>query len=241
MRSTFLLLLTIASAVVADEPKPFSFFARSPHYSLAVDLEQQPDGTVVYNATVIDLATNTVVFQPKMTAPAATPAIKDTIVSGVRFHLRIGPLKNDVFAELDVTQGQMLIDLIRTAWIVAPRQMTAGGPVTGTLPEPPIPAGYFRVGGDVKAPVVIKRVEPMYNDQARKDRIAGIVILQAMIDETGKVKDAVILRDLPDGLGQAAVDAVKQWEFSPALRDGKPVPVVFNLTTNFKLEGVAPQ
>ncbi|MHB9001226.1 MAG: energy transducer TonB, partial [Thermoanaerobaculia bacterium] len=97
-------------------------------------------------------------------------------------------------------------------------------------------ARYLRLGLGIKPPICVDRVDPVYPDEARKARIQGIVIIEAHIDETGVVQDAVVLKPLPYGLGEAAIDAVKQWRFRPALRDGQPVPVVFNLTVNFKLD-----
>ena len=103
----------------------------------------------------------------------------------------------------------------------------------GQEPTPP-----YRVGGDVTAPVVISRVEPIYPAEARAARISGIVIVEAIIDRNGSVRDVKVLKPLPFGLDQAAADAVKQWTFRPATLDGKPVDVIFNLTVNFKLDGV---
>jgi TonB family protein len=94
----------------------------------------------------------------------------------------------------------------------------------------------LRVGGDVRAPVVMEKVEPVYTEEARKARIKGIVIVEAVIGRDGLVKNASVLKPLPFGLDQAAVDAVKQWKFKPGTLDGKPVDVIFNLTVNFRLE-----
>ena len=98
----------------------------------------------------------------------------------------------------------------------------------------------LRVGGDVQAPVVIENVEPSYTEEARKAGISGIVIIQALIGRDGLVKDASVLKPLPFGLDQAAVDAVKQWKFKPGMLAGKPVDVVFNLPVNFRLDKPAP-
>src|SRR5437763_761198 len=73
--------------------------------------------------------------------------------------------------------------------------------------------GPLRVGGDVKAPAVSARVEPRYPEEARRARISGIVILQAFIDKTGAVRDVHVLKPLPNGLSEAAADAVRQWRF----------------------------
>jgi len=93
----------------------------------------------------------------------------------------------------------------------------------------------YRVGGEVKAPVVVYKVEPVYPEEARRERVSGIVIIEALIDRTGAVKDIKVLKPLPFGLSEAAVDAVKQWVFKPGTLDGQPVDVLFNLTVNFKL------
>jgi TonB family protein len=107
-------------------------------------------------------------------------------------------------------------------------------------PLPPPPPGYFRVGGDVRPPQVVSRVDPLYPPEARAERVQGIVIIEALIGEDGLIRDVKLLKDLPYGMGQAAVDAVRQWTFVPATKDGKVVPVVFNLTVNFKLDAGEP-
>jgi len=96
--------------------------------------------------------------------------------------------------------------------------------------------GPIRVGGDVIAPVVMERVEPVYTDEARKKGISGIVIVEAVIGRDGLVKKVTVLKPLPYGLDQAAVDAVKQWKFKPGTLEGKPVDVIYTLTVNFRLD-----
>ena len=98
------------------------------------------------------------------------------------------------------------------------------------------PSGPYRVGGDVKAPVVIKRVEPKYTEAAKRDRIAGIAILEAVITRDGDVRDVTVLKGLPGGLSESAADAVMQWKFRPGTCKGEPVDVIFNLTVNFRPE-----
>src|SRR5438270_436647 len=83
------------------------------------------------------------------------------------------------------------------------------------------------LGADVKAPIVIQRMEPIYTDEARRARISGIVIVEALIDKDGHVKDVQVLKPLPFGLDQSAVDAVRQWFFKPGTLNGEPVPVIF--------------
>jgi protein TonB len=92
----------------------------------------------------------------------------------------------------------------------------------------------FRVGGEVKAPEVVSRVEPVYPEEERTKRNSGIVILEVVIEANGDVSGAHVLKSAP-GLDDAALTAVKQWHFEPATRDGKPVAVIFNLTIQFRL------
>lgn len=92
-----------------------------------------------------------------------------------------------------------------------------------------------RVGGKIKPPTKTKDVTPAYPEAARSAKVQGVVIIEATIGANGKVADAKILRSVPQ-LDDAALAAVKQWEFSPTLLNGKPVPVVMTVTVNFKLK-----
>ena len=96
-------------------------------------------------------------------------------------------------------------------------------------------AAAVRVGGKIKPPTKIKDVQPVYPAVAKTARVAGVVIVEATIGANGKVIAAKVLRSVPM-LDQAALDAVRQWEFTPTLLNGAPVPVVMTVTVNFKLQ-----
>ncbi len=107
------------------------------------------------------------------------------------------------------------------------------------IPEGPPsaePDGPIMVGGDVRAPEKIAAPQPQYTEIARKARIQGVVIVQAIIDKDGNVTNVKVLKGLPMGLEEAAVEAIKQWRFKPATLNGRPVTVYYNLTVNFKLQ-----
>jgi TonB family protein len=89
-----------------------------------------------------------------------------------------------------------------------------------------------RVGGKIKPPTKVKDVKPVYPDMAQSAHVAGTVIVEATIGEDGKVVDAKILRSIPM-LDKAALDAVRQWEYTPTLLNGVPVPVVLTVTITF--------
>jgi len=94
----------------------------------------------------------------------------------------------------------------------------------------------LRVGGDVTAPITITTVQPVYPEAARRARIQGTVVIQAIISESGDVRDVQVLRALPLGLDSAAADAIRKWKFKPAMLNGRPVPVYYVLTVRFNLQ-----
>jgi TonB family protein len=99
----------------------------------------------------------------------------------------------------------------------------------------PAAGGPYRIGGDVRPPTVISRVEPQYSPEARAARYQGTVVVGATIGTDGIVQSISIVRSLGMGLDEAAVEALKQWKFSPALKNDTPVPVSLNIEVNFNL------
>ena len=89
-----------------------------------------------------------------------------------------------------------------------------------------------RVGGQIRAPSKIKDVKPVYPAIARSAGVAGVVTIEATIGPDGKVIDAKVVRSIPL-LDEAALDAVRQWEYTPTLLNGVPVPVLVTVTINF--------
>jgi protein TonB len=92
------------------------------------------------------------------------------------------------------------------------------------------------VGGAVLKPEILVKTQPRYTELARRSNTTGVVVLRAVIDERGNVTNLEVLRTLPMGLEQAAVDAVRTWRFKPATLHGRPVKVYFNLTVNFQIQ-----
>ena len=106
--------------------------------------------------------------------------------------------------------------------------------------EAPHGAGQiFRVGGDVLAPKLLNRVEPSYPRAAREKRIEGVVILEAKLTESGNVSDIAVLKSVHPLVDEAAVQAVRQWRYSPATLNGTPVSVYLTVTTTFNLDRIA--
>jgi len=110
------------------------------------------------------------------------------------------------------------------------------------VPEPPPieeSAPLLAGVGDVTLPVLIEesRVRPDYPELARVARIEGNVVLQAVIRADGTVADLVVLRSTRpnSGFEQAAIEAVRQWRYKPALSGGRPVDVYFTVYVDFML------
>jgi TonB family protein len=158
----------------------------------------------------------------------------------MRANLESDPaLKQQLIAEADALRNRA-IELNRTrAGITG-----SGNTVSlhaGPPPPPPPPApgsdgmAPLRVGGNIRTPSKIKDVRPQYPAEAQAAGIQGVVIIEATIDRAGRVSDAKVLRSIPV-LDEAALDAVRQWEFVPTLLNGAPVPVIMTVTVNFSMQ-----
>jgi TonB family protein len=95
--------------------------------------------------------------------------------------------------------------------------------------------GAMRPGNGVSQPILKKKVEPQYSEDARKAKWQGTVTLSLVVDVTGKPVEIKVIKPLGLGLDQKAIEAVEQWLFEPGKKDGKPVPVMANVEVNFRL------
>jgi protein TonB len=91
-------------------------------------------------------------------------------------------------------------------------------------------------GAGMTRPEIVRQVQPRYTEVARQSGTQGTVVVEAIIDEQGRVTNVRILRGLPMGLDQAAVDAIQQWRFKPATLAGRAVKVYYTLTVNFMIQ-----
>jgi protein TonB len=130
----------------------------------------------------------------------------------------------------------------------------AGGAVGGVLggilgavpntvapppPPPPVvkkeaPVQRIKVGGNVQAAMVLKKIQPVYPQLAKSARVSGVVHLAAIIAKDGTIQELHSLGG-PALLIQAAMDAVKQWVYRPTLLNGEPVQVETTIDVNFTL------
>jgi len=99
---------------------------------------------------------------------------------------------------------------------------------------------HYVKGGEITEPVRQHAPQPGYTPEARAARIQGAVVLETVIDAGGRVGTIKVLRGLPLGLTEAAVEAVREWRFNPATLDGVPVAVDYVLAVRFRLDDQAP-
>jgi protein TonB len=120
-----------------------------------------------------------------------------------------------------------------------------GGPGDG--PGPVGPGGPSEEPGDgdsqpirlsfgMTRPELIHQVQPRYTEIARRAAIQGTVIVEAVIDEEGRVTNVRLIRGLPMGLDREALEAIQQWRFKPAMSGGRAVKVYYTLTVNFSIQ-----
>jgi TonB family protein len=151
--------------------------------------------------------------------------------------------------EPDAVRRDSLIaeaDLLRNRAMELQKARSASRTTIGSPPPPPPPAppgsadaafgglAPVRVGGNVKTPTKIKDVRPVYPPEAFAAGISGMVILEVVIDTSGNVETAKVLRSIPM-LDQAALDAVRGWQFTPTQLNGAAVPVIMTVTVNFTI------
>ncbi len=95
--------------------------------------------------------------------------------------------------------------------------------------------GAMRIGGGVSAPVPISMPDPEFSEEARKAKVAGNVLVYLWVDQNGNPTHVRVIRGIGMGLDEKAMEAVRQYKFKPARKDGKPVTVEMNVEVNFQI------
>jgi len=96
--------------------------------------------------------------------------------------------------------------------------------------------GLFQIGGRVSAPMVIHSVEAEFSDEARRAKYQGVCLISLIVDAQGNPQNIRVARPLGMGLDEKAIEAIRQYKFRPAMKDGKnPVPVMITIEVDFRL------
>jgi protein TonB len=110
------------------------------------------------------------------------------------------------------------------------------GPVIAPPPPKPVTPARIRVGGNVQAASLVRKVQPVYPQIARTAHVSGTVVLHAIIAKDGTIQELQYVTG-PPLLMRAAMDAVREWRYKPTLLNGEPVEVDTTISVVFSLGG----
>lgn len=128
----------------------------------------------------------------------------------------------------------------------APPQPPAPPSAVEPAAPPAPPAGpvesqtVYRAGDDISMPRPVYKVEPEYTDAAHAAHVEGTVLLSTVISAEGRATEIKVVKSLDKGLDANTIVAVRAWKFEPGLKNGKPVPVIAHIETNFRLSDGPP-
>ena len=95
--------------------------------------------------------------------------------------------------------------------------------------------GVYHIGGGVSAPIPIFTPEAEFSDEARRAKYQGVCLISLIVDAQGNPQNPRVVRPLGMGLDEKALEAVRKYKFKPAMKEGKPVPVMMSIEVNFRL------
>lgn len=206
----------IASALVFFATTAFADSLRSDKHFVKID----PQGRQ-YHVQIFDAATRGPVANLKVVANGDKPAEANTVAGGTTYKVRVEPHGEAYLVQFTAHDGTETIDSMRGGFSTAAKQ-------------PARPPQALRGGRDVKEPKVLRRIEPVYTEEAKAAGAAGSVVLEVLIDKSGFVREATVVRSMGHGLTESAVDAVKQWQFEASMDGRNPVEVLQEVTLEFK-------
>jgi periplasmic protein TonB len=169
---------------------------------------------------------------PVQTARAAqpTPPLANAFAAPIEAPLEIQPEPTGAAIAEDGVPGGVEGGIL--SGIVGSVPAVIEGPPP---PPPPVPQDPVRIGGQVSSPALVKRVEPIYPAIAQAASIDGVVILDAIVDNHGRIQSLKVLRGHPL-LAKAAIEAVQQWEYEPLKLNGTATPFELTVSLWFHFE-----
>jgi TonB family protein len=211
--ATVVLLSFISATALADS-------LRSGKHFVKIDVEKPSSSSRQYNVQIFD-AEHVPVTRLQVATRNEEPAEAETTAGSTHYKVRVNPFGAAYVMTFTAEENGETIDSMRGGFSSARTSFT----------PPPAP---LRTGRDVKVPAVLRRVEAVYTEEARAAGAAGTVVLDVVIEKSGFVRDAVVLKRMGYGLTESAIDAVKQWQFEPSLQEQVPVVVIHEVTIEFK-------
>ena len=207
----------IATALAFFATAAFADSLRSDKHFVKIDVQARQ-----YHVQIFDAASRGHVANLKVVANDDTPAEANTVAGGTTYKVRVEPHGEAYLVQFTANDGTETIDSMR------------GGFSTAAKSQPARPTQALRGGRDVKEPKVLRRIEPVYTDEAKAAGAVGSVVLEVLIDKSGFVREATMVRSMGHGLTESAVDAVKQWQFEASMEGRNPVEVLQEVTVDFR-------
>jgi TonB family protein len=215
--------LLLAAAVAISFPADASVdLLRSSRHLVRIEAQPAAGAAHHYAVIVFDAVSRSETARMHAVAKRGAIAEAEASADGARFTLRIAPYDESHLVELTIAD-ETGFEIVR-------------GNLTGAADQRPRQdrANARRAGRDVPEPEVLHRVEAVYPDEARSAGASGSVIVEVLIDRSGFVVEAAVVKAMGHGLSEAAVEAVKQWQFAPSMLDRVPVPVTCEVTLEFR-------
>jgi TonB family protein len=240
-----------AKPITPENPVPRRVNHAAADYPAEADLLGMT-GTVMFRITLDELGRVAEVRPMTLTFRATNPEVRGSLVQRITpdsLDMLLGradPVHKTALRAAVTALETAAFDAVRQWRYDPPHEAPITFPVTvsvgagaPTLTRSPTTMEYppdaVRVGGNIKAPTKVRDVRPIYPELAQQARVQGVVIIEAVIGPDGSVQDAKVLRSIPL-LDEAALDAVRQWRFTPTLMNGVPIPVIMTVTVNFTVQ-----
>jgi TonB family protein len=228
------------STLAPSDPEPHQILATFYWEKATMDTSLSATQKLAYARAGITATDRALAINPNFVESLAYKSL----MLRMQASLESNPPSPALIAEANALQAQAME--LRKAGVGRAQQRMefVPAPGQGNMPPPPPPPpppggengqGPVRVGGNIKAPVKLRDVRPVYPPEAFDAKVQGVVIIEATIDTLGSIMEAHVIRSVPL-LDQAALDAVRQWQFAPTFLNGTPVPVIMTVSVNFSLQ-----
>ena len=204
------------------EPMGLITINRDNEKPLSIVLERLDSSWLHYRVTVYEAnAESRAIMRSAFSIPSSM-TLKDAVVFGFE-----DSSKSPVFLSLRITNLYADGEIAGKTTGGAPAQKQAPSAASGMA------VARFADKPAITGPHLTHQVPPVYPEAAKKAGIAGTVVLSLTLDPKGNIVQARVIKSIPE-LDQAALDAVRQWEYEPMTVNGTPRPIVFTVSVEFK-------
>jgi TonB family protein len=216
MRNTLIALILglLGTAASADT-------LRSARHLVKIETQSLSESSRQYNVHVFDAESRTPVARLQVVTTGDEPEETKASAGGTLYTVRIEPHGAAYLVHFTADGGEEGIDSLRGGFL----------PRTASVAPPARP---LRAPREIREPKIVDRTEAVYTEEAKAAGAAGTVIVEALIDRSGFVREATAVKPMGYGLSESAVEAVKQWRFEASVHKVAPVEVVHEVTIEFK-------